>query len=242
MKIALCLHGYFDSLVDQTSLGVNGYKYIKKHILSKGDVDVFIHSWDTKNANQIVDLYKPKEYIFEPQKDFSEIIKKLQIENLAWNARSPANVLSHFYSVQKSFTVFNQTRRQLEYSIVIKSRFDLGQINRNSSGPGKQNFYPVQCINFDPNLDMSKLYMAKWRMFDQGPPDMWFYSNARTMNAFSVIYTQVEEYLNWNSEYVKYHLRSNGEFEISNSVRLYKWWMQQNGLWENRVALDSEWE
>ena len=44
MKIALCLHGMFDSSMDTTSNGLDGFAHIKKHILDKGDVDVFIHS------------------------------------------------------------------------------------------------------------------------------------------------------------------------------------------------------
>ena len=45
MKIALCLHGLFSSNYDKTSTGDNGVDYIKKHIINKGDVDVYIHSW-----------------------------------------------------------------------------------------------------------------------------------------------------------------------------------------------------
>ena len=242
MKIALCLHGYFDSLQDPTSLGINGYNYIKKHILDKGDVDVFIHSWDKDREDEISALYDPVKATFEYQKDFSETLKKLQIEKLKWQARSPANVLSHFYSIQEAFNLCYEDYPRKSYDFVIKSRFDLGQINRNTSGPGRGNPYPVQCINFNPRLYSGNLYMANWGMMDQGPPDMWFYGNAWDMRYFNAIYDRVEEYLTWGSNYTKYYESLNGEVEISNSVRLYKWWMQEVGLWDKRVALDSEWE
>ena len=48
MKIALCLSGYFDSLTDLSSKGIDGFDHLKRHVFSKGDVDVYIHSWDKK--------------------------------------------------------------------------------------------------------------------------------------------------------------------------------------------------
>jgi hypothetical protein len=47
MKIALCLHGLFSSENDTSSNGFDGREHIQKNILDKGDVDVFIHSWET---------------------------------------------------------------------------------------------------------------------------------------------------------------------------------------------------
>jgi len=43
MKVALCLHGLFDSITDGNSKGIDGYNHIKKHILDKVDTDVFVH-------------------------------------------------------------------------------------------------------------------------------------------------------------------------------------------------------
>lgn len=60
MKVALCLHGLFDSTTDKSSSGINGYEYIKKHILDVYDTDVYIHSWETDNASMIESMYNPK--------------------------------------------------------------------------------------------------------------------------------------------------------------------------------------
>jgi hypothetical protein len=32
------------------------------------------------------------------------------------------------------------------------------------------------------------------------------------------------------------------EGDLSNSIAFYKWWMIQNGLWENRINLQTIWE
>ena len=97
MKIALCLHGMFDSLIDKTSNGLDGREYIQKHIMDKGDVDVFIHSWDLEKQGLIEAMYQPKKAIFEPQKDFSELIKERGLDKLEGCPRPPQSVLSHLY-------------------------------------------------------------------------------------------------------------------------------------------------
>ena len=34
-KVALCLHGYFNSKTDGNSLGEDGFEHLKKNVLSK---------------------------------------------------------------------------------------------------------------------------------------------------------------------------------------------------------------
>ena len=94
MKIALALHGLFDSVQDVTSKGSDGYNYIKKHILDKGDVDVFVHSWSKDQASQIIDLYNPVKSIFENQINFDKFHKHLIIPN---PPRHPSGYFYDFY-------------------------------------------------------------------------------------------------------------------------------------------------
>ena len=46
MKVALCLSGYFSSQKDKSSHGKDGFEHIKANILSKADVDVYMHCWN----------------------------------------------------------------------------------------------------------------------------------------------------------------------------------------------------
>ncbi len=173
MKIALCLHGMFDSPMDKTSNGLDGREYIQKHIMDKGDVDVFIHSWDLEKQGLIEAMYQPKKAIFEPQKDFGELIKERGLDKLEGYPRPPQSVLSHLYSVTEVMKLPHQ-QTGVKYDIIIKARFDLGRINRNTSGPGLGNPYPVQCINFQTDIEKDKIYNANWNHFHMGPADMWF--------------------------------------------------------------------
>jgi len=241
MKIALCLHGLFNSTQDLNSLGSDGYNHIKKNILDKGDVDVFVHSWEEDKADLIKGMYNPKIMVFEKQKDFSNIINERGLDKLNKMPRQPQSVLSHLYSVSEAMKLPSQTNER--YDVVVKARFDLGRINRRTSGPGLGNPYPVQCINFNPNIEADKIYMADWNHFHMGPADMWFYGSEQTMNHFKNLYTSLEEQMYIGSDFHKFATEIEGNSgDLSNSIAFYKWWMIQNGLWENRINLETIWE
>jgi hypothetical protein len=241
MKIALCLHGLFSSTQDQNSSGFDGYQHIKKHILDKGDVDVFVHSWEEDKSDLIDGMYNPKQMVFEEQRDFSDIVKERGLDLLEGCPRSPQSVLSHLYSVSEVMKLPFQSNQR--YDVVVKARFDLGRINRNTSGPGLGNPYPVQCINFNPNVEADKLYNANWNHFHMGPADMWFYGSEQTMNHFKNLYQTLEEKMYIGSDFHHFATQIEGNSgDLSNSIAFYKWWMIQNGLWENRINLETKWE
>jgi hypothetical protein len=242
MKIALCLHGLFNSTQDKNSDGFNGYIYIKNNILNKFDTDVFIHSWEPDKQKLLEILYQPKAAIFEEQKDFSDLIKERGLDELKGTPRSPQSVLSHLYSVTKAMELPFQTNER--YDVVVKARFDLGRINRLTTGPYSPiNPYAVQCINFNPNIEADKIYMADWNHFHMGPADMWFYGSEQTMNHFKNLYQTLEEQMYIGSDFHKFatQIEGNGG-DLSNSIAFYKWWMIGNGLWENRINLETIWE
>lgn len=238
MRIALCLHGLFDSATDSTSLGVDGYNYIKKHILDKGDVDVYLHSWQPQLTKVISNLYNPKLSLYEQQKDFTQLINERGLNGLQKASRPPFSVLSHIYSIQRSFELVYTSGE--EYDIIIKSRFDLGRINRNSV---KGHPTPAQFINFQTDIQNDKLYQADWLYFDEGPSDVWFYGSQNIMKPFSTIYDELESQFYLGSEYAKFAKGFRGvEDDLSNAVIFYKWWMIKNNLWDNTIKLKTEWE
>jgi hypothetical protein len=241
MKIALCLHGLFNSATDKTSFGIDGFNHIKTHILSKGDVDVFIHSWEVDKQDMICEMYNPKNAKFENQINFLPITKERKLDTLQNCPRSPESVLSHLYSVNESIKMALDS--EISYNVVVKARFDLGRINRNTSGPGRGNPYPVQCINFNPNIEPDKIYMANWNHFHMGPADMWFYGSEKIMSNFKNLYKSFESQLYIGSDFHKFATQIEGNSgDLTHAVAFYKWWMIQNGLWENRINLDTTWE
>lgn len=241
MKIALCLHGLFDSTVDMTSKGLDGFNHIKKNILDGNDVDIFIHSWEVEKENEINELYNPKRSTYEHQIDFQKIADSRGLNSLSNTPRLPKNVLSHLYSVTKSVSL--PYKENKKYDIVVKARFDLGRINRLTSGPGQMNPYPVQCINFSTKILNDKIYMANWQHFHMGPADMWFYGSFDIMRNFINLYESLMDEMYIGSEYHKFATSiENNPGDLSNAIAFYKYWMIKNNLWENRINLDTEWE
>ncbi len=240
MKIALCLHGLFNSTTDSSSNGIDGFEYIKENILNKGDIDVYIHSWEANREKEILNLYNPKSYIFEKQKDFLNIINERGLDSLTQTPRPIKNVISHLYSVAEVINLaFNN---EFNYDIIIKSRFDLGRINRNTSGPNKHNPFPVQCINFKTDIENDKLYMANWNYFNSGPADMWFYGSPDIMGEFKNLFTFLKKEMYIDSEYHNFATAiENNRGDLSNSIIFYKYWMIKTGLWNKKIALDTIW-
>ena len=242
MKVALCLHGLFDSITDSNSRGIDGYNHIKKNILDKVDTDVFVHSWEIEKLNKITELYNPKSSLFEGQKDFSSVINKNKLNTLQSPPRPPQSVLSHLYSVSQSIKLALES--EVEYDIIIKARFDLGRINRETTGPWNPiNPYPVQCINFQTDIEKDKIYMANWQHFYMGPPDMWFYGSPNVMKSFTTLYKSLETNMKVGSEFHQFANQiENNPNDLSNAIAFYKWWMIKNGLWDKRIKLDTTWE
>lgn len=242
-KIALCMHGLFDSLTDKTSKGIDGYEHIKKNIFSKKDIDidVFVHSWEKQKEKEILELYNPKAFVFEEQIDFSTLINDRKLNQLSNCPRPISNVVSHLYSVTEAVKLAYQ--QDTHYDIVIKARFDIGRINRVTSGPGRSNPYPVQCINFMTDIEKGKLYNANWQHFHMGPADMWFYGDYEVMKNFTTLFDFLVKNLHIGGDFHRFATSIEGNSgDLSNAIALYKFWMLNNGLWDNRINLETTWE
>lgn len=231
MKIAICLSGYFNSLKDLSSKGIDGYEHLKQRIFSKcDDVSVYIHCWDIDKKQQILDLYgdKVKKYLFEPQIDFEPYTTGVDYPN---NPRVRQSILfSQYYSVQKSFELLYSTHTK--YDCVIKTRFDVGRINNNTAS------IPVQCITFQPSYPMDKFYLADWGYFDtEGPADMWFYSSYENMKHFCDIYDLIKKDMVPGGEMEKWAGSNDGG--IHNGIKCYKWFLIQKGLWDKKYPLQT---
>ena len=137
MKIALCLHGYFNNKADSNS-GRNGFEYITETIFKNCDVDVFIHSWEPDKEWLFKKIYKPLAILTEEQKDFSQKMEQNGVDEGYFNSgggrigtifqsSNIAGTLSFLYSRKISIELAQKNK----YDCVIAARFDLGQRDKN---------------------------------------------------------------------------------------------------------------
>jgi hypothetical protein len=176
MKVALCLMGIVGSATDKYGLGKSvdyriGHHFIKKHILDKNDVDVFIHSWSTEFKEGLVNDYAPKKYLIEDQLDFGEKMLRQQ------------SIKSRWYSTQKSIQLKSEHEKEnnFEYDFVIVYRFDC-MFNRDVifSEFDNKYFYTShrrECYNSTCKCEMDANYA-----------DLLFFGNSKDMDKFGNLY------------------------------------------------------
>jgi len=117
LKVAVCFAG-LPRLYENTV--PNWKKFIKKY-----NADVFVHTWTEteKNIKPIQTAFGPIQLMFEKQLDFDT---KLYVDRI-WPHRSkPSNVLSMWYSINRSIDLCNNysIEKNINYDIVCRARFD----------------------------------------------------------------------------------------------------------------------
>lgn len=187
MKIALCLHGLTGGNTGGNGVGIpldleTPFNSFKKHLLDKNDIDIFMHSWSIDKKEELIQLYSPKQTLFEPQITFND---KHHKENI---------VKSRWYSAKKSIEIKTEYSQQnnIKYDMVISCRFDLiwfSDFNFNEYSP--YNFYVSNWNHNGPNNVGP--YLKENLNTDYGFLDFWFCSNDDYMNKFSLLYDNIDK-------------------------------------------------
>lgn len=140
MKVALCFSGQARSFKE-------GFKYYEKNLLPFYDVDIFIHSWKNNNESEIIELYKPVDYLFEVplQGDFDK--KYTNSPNPILHP--PRFTVSMLYSMYLSCLLKQkyEKKNSFLYDWVIRSRTDFalnGRIPFEKAKP--ERLYIPNCV------------------------------------------------------------------------------------------------
>lgn len=125
MKIALCLYGQIRDLKQ-------GYTEYLNHILSRYNVDIFAHLWETETSevNEFIKLYNPKSFKIEPQVafDMNRYSNAYGVAKHHPNSFKAAfNSLSQFYSLYQVCHLRREYEQQnnIQYDLCIKGRLDI---------------------------------------------------------------------------------------------------------------------
>ncbi|ELX2216632.1 hypothetical protein QK107_002545 [Yersinia enterocolitica] len=119
-RIAVCLSGKF------THNEFRGYEQQIRTLLGflgGVDCDLYVHSWKQSCEAYIIDVLKPKKYLFEEQIDFKEIVEKINFdENSYLKPQRNQGAVSMFYSMEKSFLLIDNPE---EYDYIVRLRPDI---------------------------------------------------------------------------------------------------------------------
>lgn len=208
MRVALCLSGFLRTF-NYT------FPHLQKHLLSKYNVDIFIHTWDKTDRNgsftssaNIQSIYKPKAFIIELQHPSSVATTQIMTQKNS-DRRDVLGVMSMLYKIMQC----NQLKSDFEaaynfkYDAVIRFRPD---IRLNSD------------FIIDPN-NLDKLNIPKYGDFG-GKNDQCAYSDSHNMNIYSSLY-----------DFVNYYLQQ--KFCHFNPEFLLKTHIEQHNLLVNRFDL-----
>ena len=152
LRVAVCLYGNVGG--KSASFGKGGWldpktslKNYKKYIGKQNEVDFFVHSWSEQFSQDVIEVCKPKSFLFEKQIDFSNfdklryayesyegVIDQLQLDKGI--SRTEANQInfentaashSRFYSAFQSVTLMSKyaIEQGITYDFVIQIRMDL---------------------------------------------------------------------------------------------------------------------
>jgi hypothetical protein len=178
MKIALCLSGQPRGLS-------KAFNYYKTNLLDFYDVDVFCHSWNSELNDKILNLYKPKSYIFEDPK-FSEQEDKKYTNTPDASKWPPRFTLSAFYSINESKKLFQEFG--INYDFVIRTRYD----------------YALNVKIAFEKMHANKLYIPNCRMVPERNfgNDQFAFSSAENMIKYMSTYENIDQYYSQGTQMI----------------------------------------
>lgn len=198
-RFALCLSG-------QPRFYQRAYQQIKEHIIDVNpNIDIFFHCWhqsdgfmtgaswtqedvadrfDENIPFKLINLYKPKNCLFEPQKhDLSLSHKKWEDYPLT-NGENLAFVThSMFYSMMMASKLCHDYEKSndFKYDLIIRTRFDLGILS------------PLKLDDFTPKEN--GICYADVCSNKSVMSDLLFWGTSENMKNLCELYNHIDEYV-----------------------------------------------
>jgi hypothetical protein len=213
-NIALCLYGYYSN---KGGDNLNETSYIYDNIINKiipdNNLDIFIHSFDIKNKENILKKYPTvKKYIIEPQIDFDSKLSAENIEFVNILKANPGNIenyfstLSMFYSKKQSILMTDDT-----YDCIILTRHDIGirQKSINATKDYLEEFGNACDLFFNYSyfsdiVNNDYIISSYWQQLNAGPSGYYFIANYKNMVILSNMYDYIiNEAFKIDSNYCK---------------------------------------
>jgi hypothetical protein len=264
-RVAYCLYGLSGGAKGKDGKGSDpeifrlGHKHANKYILSKNNMDVFMHTWSVEYEEELKNLYKPVKAAFEPQVYF-DVPTWIQGGRSSQNHESDGlNAhYSRWYSTKRVLELKKQYEKEngFKYDFVMITRFDIAWRKKfifSQLSPDK--FYACRychCIstkkrkmsvvkywhNRDsivPGTKLEKRYRNYPKGKSRGLWDVWFIGSSGVMDSFATIYDDLEKYC--KDPRMNKKLKGQKKRKIVLSHHLVPLLWLENNKWLSKIEL-----
>ena len=168
MKTAVLLSGHARE-------ALSCWNSLRQNIIEPTNADVYMHSYNSENSEDVIETIKPKRFILED--DNSVVLDK------EYNTQMP-HYLSYITNPIISVYMFRKIKLcydllEEDYDVVIKSRFDCKYTEE----------FPISELNTD------EYNIPNGGDFENGIFDMVCMSSQENMKYYCSIYDEIEKYL-----------------------------------------------
>lgn len=222
MKIAICFYGLVGSMEDKNGQGkpLNpeiAFNLNKKNLFQDNDVDIFIHSWSIEQRDTLLALYKPKEWLIEPQVEFNDNEKLLNntslYERISMKIKKFSDLQEYksleakkIQEIQRARSRWLSTKKVLElkqqnekrigrtYDFVMLLRLDVGFYTKLDFSKLDQKHLYVSNWNDYPNKQNNFNVSKRNNNKGKGFLDFWFLGNSKILDHYATIYDNLNKY------------------------------------------------
>lgn len=162
------------SFSGQSRFVKEGYETFRKNLIGFEEYDIFVHTWEGELNKDVLEIYKPKKYIIEPQRQVVPSTVKEYSEAAFVH-------FSMFYTMMESLNLKSdyESKNNFVYDLVIRTRFDIGLETR-----------------LDPtNFDLREgIYSPDVCGNAQVISDWFNFGNSKDMDVYKEIYPNIVEF------------------------------------------------
>ena len=234
MKIALCLTGMAQHPGKKIVGGQmwdgktgkrtpvewkRGLEHYQKHLFAHNDIDVFVCTPSVHVKQELMDAYKPKDAVFEPDPNFKTAGMKVDKNYPAGVDSKTQITIARWYSVQKCVQLKKKYEEEhgFKYDIVMVGRFDVCWMTDVHFDQFDPNYFYCSnwCVMKMPNgrgIRHEDWFLHGWNKKENkdlqhihtGYPhigtykalaDYWFFGGTELMDKFGDLYNNVGQFL-----------------------------------------------
>lgn len=207
-RVAVCLYGRFGNRFDENA-GDEGIRYLLNSVISGTQADIFVYSFDTEHASQIIESLGDRltdcTFLEAPDllNDFVQGGGDLGLFELEDGSRGIEGTLSFVAQRDGAIQLMSAWAHDkgVSYDSVFVSRIDLGQIDKHN-----QRF--PQRVSEAPSIQglrtQHSVYHAAWNQLNEGLPDQWFFLDKSDAVSLGCSLERFMRYLQPNSDYLRW--------------------------------------